>query len=99
MQSVDVAGIGYPEEEKENTMEDPIHPLGELFSQLGLDSDARSIDGFIVRHAPLDEAIRLDQAPFWSPQQALFLCEALREDADWAPVVDQLNVLLRKPSA
>lgn len=80
-------------------MEDPVHPLRELFSQLGLESDARSIEGFIGRHAPLDEAVKLAQAPFWSPQQAQFLCEALHEDADWAPVVDQLNVLLRKPSA
>jgi len=91
-----VAAIGYAGEDKENAMEDPIHPLRELFSQLGLDSDAQSIEGFIVRHAPLDEAVKLDQAPFWSSQQALFLGEALRDDADWAPVVDQLNVLLRK---
>ncbi|MDE2600077.1 MAG: DUF2789 domain-containing protein [Rhodocyclaceae bacterium] len=77
-------------------MEDPIHPLAELFSQLGLDSDHPSIDGFIAGHAPLDESVKLDQAPFWTPQQAQFLGEALREDADWAPIVDQLNVLLRK---
>jgi hypothetical protein len=77
-------------------MEDPVHPLAELFNQLGLDSDRASIERFIAEHAPLDESVKLDQAPFWTPQQAQFLSEALRDDADWAPIVDQLNVLLRK---
>ncbi|HWT53273.1 MAG TPA: DUF2789 domain-containing protein [Rhodocyclaceae bacterium] len=78
-------------------MDEPVHPLRELFSQLGLDSDHAFIEAFITRHAPLHDAIKLDQAPFWTPQQAQFLCEALRDDADWASVVDQLNVALRQP--
>jgi len=77
-------------------MNEPVHPLHELFNQLGLESDSSSIEGFIGRYSPLDESIRLEHAPFWTPQQAQLLGDALREDADWAPVVDQLNVLLRK---
>ena len=77
-------------------MEEPVHPLHELFSQLGLENDRRSIEVFIARHAPLDESIRLERASFWTPQQAQFLAEAFRDDADWAPIVDQLNVLLRQ---
>lgn len=76
-------------------MEEQTHPLHALFKQLGLPHDKRSIESFIVRHAPLPEEVRLSEAPFWTPQQALFLGEALRDDADWAPVVDQLNVMLR----
>ena len=77
-------------------MENPDHPLHELFNQLGLPSDGASIDGFINRHGPLPTEIRLSEAPFWSEQQAQFLGEAVRDDADWAPIVDQLDVLLRK---
>lgn len=80
-------------------MDNPVHSLESLFKQLGLPAEKAAIESFIARHAPLDEAIRLDHAPFWSSQQALFLGEALREDADWAPIVDQLNVLLRKRSS
>lgn len=77
-------------------MDEPVHPLHELFSQLGLNSDRPAIESFIARHAPLDDSVRLEAAAFWTPQQAQFLCEALRDDADWAPVVDQLNAALRQ---
>lgn len=80
-------------------MENPVHPLRELFKQLGLPADNAAIDGFIARHAPLPAQLRLAEARFWSTQQAQFLCEAVRDDADWAPVVDQLDALLRKPPA
>jgi hypothetical protein len=79
-------------------MNKPVHPLRDLFSQLGLENDSTSIERFITQHAPLADEIKLERAPFWSPQQALFLCEAVRDDADWASVVDQLNVLLRHRS-
>ena len=46
---------------------------------------------------PLAEAIELADAPFWSASQASFLREQLNKDADWAEVVDQLNLLLRRP--
>ncbi len=77
-------------------MEDPSHPLSELFAQLGLATEREAIDAFIAQHAGLADDIRLAAAPFWSPQQAQFLCEALRDDADWAPVVDRLDALLRQ---
>jgi hypothetical protein len=77
-------------------MEHPDHPLHELFNQLGLPSDSAAIDGFVARHSPLPTEIRLTDAPFWTEQQAQFLGESVRDDADWAPIVDQLDVLLRK---
>ncbi len=71
--------------------------LATLFEQLGLDSDQASIDAFVAAH-PLPEDVKLSEADFWTPQQARFLKEELREDAEWAPVVDELNVLLHSPS-
>lgn len=76
-------------------MEPPIHDLPALFKQLGLANDAASIDAFIRTHAPLPEGRPLSEAAFWSPSQAAFLREEILEDADWAEVVDQLNLLLR----
>ena len=38
----------------------------------------------------------LADAFFWSPSQAELLREEILDDADWAEVVDQLDVLLRK---
>lgn len=64
-----------------------------LFEQLGLASDQASIDAFVDKHA-LPEDVKVSEADFWTPQQARFLKEELREDADWAPVVDELNALL-----
>lgn len=40
--------------------------------------------------------MKLIDAPFWSPQQAQFLKEELREDADWAIAVDELNQRLHQ---
>lgn len=75
-------------------MEAPIHSMSNLFAQLGLPSDAVSISGFIERHRPLPKAMRLADAPFWTPSQAAFLREEIQEDADWAEVVDELNAIL-----
>jgi len=72
------------------------HPLHELFNQLGLPSDKASIEGFLSQYRPLAAETRLAEAPFWSAQQAQFLCESVRDDADWAPIVDQLDVMLRQ---
>ena len=77
-------------------MENPAHPLRELFNQLGLPSDTASIDAFVARHGSLSAEIRLAEASFWTEPQARFLAESVRDDADWAPIVDQLDVLLRK---
>ena len=76
-------------------MEPPFHNMQSLFIQLGLDHSIQGIDDFIDKHAPLAQEIKLHQAPFWSPSQALFLEFAKDEDADWAEVVDELDVLLR----
>lgn len=75
-------------------MEPTTHTLSELFAQLGLDADARAIDQFIATHRPLPGGVALADAPFWTPAQAQFLREELRDDADWAELVDQLNVRL-----
>ncbi|NBB12832.1 DUF2789 domain-containing protein [Pseudomonas sp. SLFW] len=64
--------------------------LATLFEQLGLDADEASIDAFISQHA-LPDDVKLIDADFWTPQQARFLKEELRVDAEWAPVVDELN--------
>ena len=76
-------------------MEPPVHDLATLFKQLGLAHDEASIEAFIKTHAPLPDARKLADAAFWSPAQAAFLREEILEDADWAEVVDQLNVRLR----
>lgn len=77
-------------------MEAPVHRLNALFDQLGLPSDRSSIEQFIETHAPLDNAIALPDAPFWTPAQSAFLREEWHEDADWCEVVDELNVRLRR---
>lgn len=76
-------------------MEMSIHNLGSLFAQLGLPSEPAAIERFIASHSPLPEAVRLHEAPFWTPAQADFLREEILEDADWAEAVDELNVRLR----
>ena len=77
-------------------MESPNHTLPNLFKQLGLADDAESIDKFIATHSPLKPELYLADAFFWSESQAQFLRDDILDDADWAEVVDQLDVLLRK---
>ena len=43
----------------------------------------------------LSDALSLHEAPFWSASQADFLQQAIKEDADWALIVDELSVMLR----
>ena len=76
-------------------MDQPIHRFSELFAQLGLASDEQAIGQFHAAHRPLADGIALADAPFWTAAQAAFLREELLEDADWAEMVDQLNVALR----
>lgn len=66
-----------------------------LFEQLGLDSDQASIDAFVGAHL-LPENVKVSEADFWTPQQGALLKEKIHEDDDWAPIVDELNVLLHK---
>lgn len=76
-------------------MNEPNHNMGQLFAQLGLPSDQAFILGFIETHKPLDAAMRLHEAPFWSVAQADFLRDEILEDADWAEIIDALNLELR----
>ncbi|MEZ5644142.1 MAG: DUF2789 domain-containing protein [Burkholderiaceae bacterium] len=77
-------------------MEKTYHRFTELFQQLGLSADIDSIKQFVADHSPLDPAIRLENAPFWNESQADFLRDEVQQDADWAEVIDQLNVALRR---
>ncbi|MGY2343080.1 DUF2789 domain-containing protein [Pseudomonas sp. SDO5532_S415] len=77
-------------------MENPTHSLPSLFKQLGLPDDAESIDKFIATHSPLKPELHLADAFFWNPSQADLLRNEILDDADWAEVVDQLDVMLRK---
>lgn len=77
-------------------MESPTHSLPALFKQLGLPSDPNGINAFVSTHSPLPAQLSLADASFWSTAQAAFLREEILEDADWAPIVDQLNLLLRR---
>ena len=76
-------------------MEDKPHELCDLFSQLGLPGDSASIEKFIKSHRPLPDSVPISEAPFWSKSQRDLLKQAYIQDADWVPLVDQLNVRLR----
>ena len=76
-------------------MQESHHTLKDLFDQLGLPSGQADIEAFAASHRPLDPAVRLADYPCWTPSQAALLREEIAEDADWAEVVDQLNLMLR----
>jgi hypothetical protein len=79
-------------------MEQSIHRFTDLFAQLGLPSDPKSIANFLIEKQPLPDAIRLPDAPFWTRGQSEFLSEALLQNSDWAELVDQLSLALRAPA-
>jgi hypothetical protein len=64
-----------------------------LFDQLGLDSSPEAIAEFIATHH-LPDQVRLADAPFWNHSQTAFLQECFRLDAEWMPIVDDLNAQL-----
>ncbi|MBV2128233.1 DUF2789 domain-containing protein [Arsukibacterium indicum] len=70
------------------------HNMANLFMQLGLDNKPDAIKSFISRHK-LPGHVALADAPFWSAAQASFIRESLKEDADWAEIIDELNTQLR----
>lgn len=76
-------------------MESGAHSLRNLFEQLGLPAGEADVAAFVEAHRPLAAGIALADAPFWSKAQAQFLREEIAEDADWAEMVDQLNLMLR----
>ena len=67
------------------------HSLEDLFAQLGLNSDADSIDVFIANHRPLPNEVALYRAPIWSSAQRSFLKEEIVGDGEWALAIDELN--------
>lgn len=69
--------------------------LQALFAQLGLPDSPQDIQAFVQRHFPLDLAIRLKDAPFWSASQSALIAQKLADDGDWALLVDSLNAQLR----
>jgi hypothetical protein len=74
---------------------EPLAPdMPSLFAQLGEPNDATSIARFMEQHGHLRGNTKLHEAPFWSPSQAAFLRDAIVQDANWAPVVDELNAVL-----
>lgn len=75
-------------------MDARLHTMDNLFAQLGLPSEPAAIDAFIDAHRPLGEGVALYRADFWSASQRDFLKEEIIVDADWAAVIDELNVRL-----
>ncbi len=75
-------------------MQAPTHSLPALFKQLGLPAEPAEIEKFLSSHSPLKADLKLEDAFFWTPAQAEFLREEILGDADWAEVVDQLNLML-----
>ncbi|WP_028695627.1 DUF2789 domain-containing protein [Pseudomonas cremoricolorata] len=73
----------------------PTYP--ELFMQLGVGDDPVEIDKFITTHGPLDDDVKLVDAPFWNEGQRAFLKENYIADSDWIMVIDQLNEALHEP--
>ncbi len=71
------------------------HTVADLFRQLGLPDGEAEIEHFVAAHRPLPDTVRLADAAFWTTAQAQFLRDEINEDADWAEVVDQLNLMLR----
>ena len=78
-------------------MEQHTLSMSNLFAQLGQASDEAGIARFIAANHPLAGDVRLHEAAFWSASQAVFLREAIGDDADWAEVADALNSELHAP--
>lgn len=69
--------------------------MTDLFDQLGLPSEPQDMKAFIKQYAPLDNSLKLADAPIWNESQAAFLKVNLRNDSDWALLIDSLNAQLR----
>lgn len=76
-------------------MESPMHTINSLFEQLGLDARDDAIAAFIAAQQAIPAPVSLHDGTMWNASQSAFLREAVADDADWAEVVDQLDVLLR----
>ncbi len=76
-------------------MDPEIHTMNTLFQQLGLNDSDDEVEKFIIRHRPLPRDMELHEASFWNKSQAEFLKQALKDDAEWAELVDELDARLR----
>lgn len=76
------------------SMNKAIHHFSELFAQLGLLDEPENIADFLAKHRGMADGMRLPDAPYWTPAQAQFLRESLRQDSDWTGLVDQLSQAL-----
>jgi len=72
------------------------YDMSSLFAQLGVANDEQSIARFVKSHAPLEGAVQLHEAAFWTAAQAGFLREATLDDAEWVVIVDTLNSALHR---
>ena len=77
-------------------MDSQQHNITSLFDQLGLPSSTEDIQAFIDLHRPVEAQIKLCDAPFWTIAQAQFLREQIKNDADWAVIIDTFDTSLRK---
>lgn len=68
--------------------------LSSLFNHLGLASGEQDIQRFLTCHR-VAPGTKIAEAGFWSENQARFLKEAAKDDADWAEVIEQLDAMLR----
>ncbi len=55
--------------------------------------------GTLFEQLGLPNEVKVSEAPFWNESQAAFLKGELLEDAEWAPIVDELNVRLHEHNA
>ena len=76
-------------------METSFHTLNALFDQLGLASCDQAIEEFITKNKPLPDSVALYEADLWNASQASFLEQGIDQDADWAEIIDRLDVILR----
>ena len=76
------------------TIETTGHSMEGLFAQLSLPSETNEVQQFIVTNGRLSTDILLADAPFWTSAQSVFLKEEILMDADWAAVIEQLNVAI-----
>ena len=76
-------------------MESPRHTINSLFEQLGLSASDEAIAAFIAAEDNIPAPVPLYDGAMWNASQSALLREAVADDADWAEVVDQLDVLLR----
>lgn len=72
------------------------HTMSDLFAQLGLPSEEGDIEAFVAQHGAMPDGTRLADAAFWSDAQSRFLRQEHLEDADWAQVIDELNLMLHR---